>query len=185
MPEDGHGILAARGPFALTKFAANKISKRCENQSLKLKIIPTLGGCAGAALALLLVGCDYTLAGKWEYKEVARVASPDAKIEAVLTEGSAGATTSTVTSLYLVPKGGVVRKEDREKSVFDADHLKDFQIAWRESKLLDVQYSEARIMNFRNYWQANEVDNFRYVVEIRLSPASTNFSLPIRDRQWP
>jgi hypothetical protein len=149
-----------------------------------LKTISTLGGCVSAALILLATGCDYTLAGKWEYKEVARLASPDAKVEAVLTQGSAGATTSTVTSLYLVPKGGRIGKEDRKKSVFDADHLKDFQIVWRESKLLEVQYSEARIANFRNFWHANEVDNFRYVVEIRLSPASTNFSLPIRDRLW-
>ncbi|HEX5221098.1 MAG TPA: hypothetical protein VFZ59_16155 [Verrucomicrobiae bacterium] len=139
-------------------------------------------GCVSALWILLLTGCDHTLAGKWEYKEIARVASPDTKVEAVLTEGSAGATTSTVTSLYLVPKGGQIGKEDREKSVFDADHLKDFQIVWRESKLLDLQYSEARIFSFRNFWHANEVDSFRYVVEIRLSPASTNSSLPIRDR---
>jgi hypothetical protein len=128
---------------------------------------------------MLLTGCDHTLAGKWEYKEVNRLKSPDGLVEAVTIEGDAGATTSTVTSLYLVPSGQRIKDEDRERSVFDADHHKKLNFIWREPRLLEIQFEEARIFNFRNFW--NGLPGYQRVVEVRLSPATTNYSLPERD----
>src|SRR5688572_25981962 len=73
------------------------------------------------------VGCDYTLAGKWEYKELRRVKSPDSRLEAVIVEGGAGATTSTVTKVFLVSTGSTIdAKESSDSSVFAADHMSSF-----------------------------------------------------------
>ncbi|MCO5050766.1 MAG: hypothetical protein M9920_00470 [Verrucomicrobiae bacterium] len=134
----------------------------------------------------LVAGCgDDTLAGKWEYKEVNRFKSPDSQIEAVLVEGDAGATTSTVTSIYLVQTGGKRPSDERiNPAVFAADHIKGLKITWKQPKLLQVQYDEARILAFKNFWYSAEAQNFRYVVEIRLEPTASEFSLPLRDRQW-
>lgn len=133
----------------------------------------------------LTTGCDYTLAGKWQYKEVSRVKSPDSQVEAVLVEGNAGATTSVVSKIYLVPAGAKLQVDERADSdLFAADHIKGLKILWKKPKLLQVQYDEARILRFKNFWYSAEVQNFRYVVEVRLDPTATDFSLPLSDRQW-
>jgi hypothetical protein len=131
----------------------------------------------------LALGCDYTLAGKWEYKETNRITSPDTQVDAVLVEGDAGATTSEVSKVYLLPKGTKLELDKRSDAVFAADHVKALRITWKQSKLLQIQYEEARILQFKNFWRRAELQDFRYVVEIRLEPTASDFSLPLSDRQ--
>jgi hypothetical protein len=126
----------------------------------------------------LVVGCDYTLAGKWEYKELRRVKSPDSQMEAVLVEGNGGATTSTLSSIYLIAAGATLDLANRDKSLFDADHVSGFDVAWASSDLLHIRYAEARILNFRNFGYGPG----SRVIEIQLHPATTNYALPMRDR---
>lgn len=149
--------------------------------TMKVMIHSTIG----LSLCLLFAtsGCDHTLAGKWQYKEVSRFAAPDSQVDAVLVEGDAGATTSTVFMIYLVPAGAKVELDPRtDRDVFAADHLKGFNVVWKEGRLLEIQYEEARILGFRNFWYGRDAENTRYVVELRLKPAQTEHALPLQDR---
>jgi len=139
---------------------------------------------SGLLVMCLTAGCDNTLAGKWQYKEMSRIKSPDSRVDAVLVEGDAGATTSVLSKIYLVPARSKLQIEERADSVFAADHIKGLKIIWKQPKLLSIQYDEARILQFKNFWQNAEVQDFRYVVEVQLNPTATNFSLPLSDRQW-
>ena len=147
-----------------------------------------------AALAATLTGCEPTavipsLAGDWEYKEVKRIRSPDSSVEALLLTGDAGATTATRTYLYLVPSGSRLdAKKEAEsnlnKAVFVADHLKNLTVDWRNPRLVEIGYEEARIHHFRNEWSHRDIQEYRYVVELRLAPTTNEFALPARDRYW-
>ena len=139
--------------------------------------------------SLALCGCNpsgISLAGKWEYSEVSRIKSPDPKVEAVLLKGDAGATTATTYSLYLVPSGKRAdpKSTNENRACFVADHIKNLNMVWKKSRLLQIQYEEARIIHFENLWQHRDVQDFHYVVELRLVPTTNEFSLPERDRYW-
>jgi hypothetical protein len=145
-----------------------------------------LAGLTGA-----MCGCGPTsivpsLAGSWEYRETARIKSPDPGVEAVLFTGDAGATTATTTYLYIVPSGGEVDPAETTENdaCFVADHLKNLQVSWKGPRLLEIQYDEARIHHFHNRWHHRAVQEFRYVVELRLAPTSVEHSLPHGDRHW-
>jgi hypothetical protein len=139
----------------------------------------------GCIILLGLAGCSPaqlpSLAGSWVYKEVMRITSPDGRVDAVVVSGDGGATTSLVYSVYLVPVGGKVERGERDGSNFDADHFKGFGVSWKESRILEIKYDEARILDFRNYWYSREVDDFNYVVEVVLAPTRAESSLPARD----
>jgi hypothetical protein len=53
---------------------------------------------------------DFNLAGSWGEEEVARVTSPSGAVDAVLVEGSGGATTSMGYEVYLVASGEQYKK---------------------------------------------------------------------------
>jgi hypothetical protein len=142
-----------------------------------------------ALAGIAFLGCSCSppsLAGAWEYKETARIKSPDSLVEAVLFTGDAGATTATTTYLYIVPVGGHVdpKKSTENKACFAADHVKNLHVDWKSARLLDVHYDEARIDHFQNIWYHRSVQEFHYVVEVRLAPNSSEFSLPAGDRNW-
>jgi hypothetical protein len=143
-----------------------------------------------AALSLFFCGCGpagISLAGgPWKYSEVKRIKSPDPAVEAVLITGDAGATTSTEYYLYLVPTGQRINPEKagENRPCFQAYHVKDLNPVWKNAKLLEIQYGEAVIDQFHNLWQHREVQDFRYVVEVRLAPTSPEFSIPAQDRHW-
>lgn len=134
-------------------------------------------GLITAVLCLSGSGCKRdSLAGRWEYHEVARFRSPDEKLEAVLISGSAGATTATVSRIYITRAGERVESESDKNLVFTSDHTKELKPVWRDSHVLQIHYEEARIHQFRNFWETTEV---------RLIPASSDHSLPITDRtRW-
>lgn len=118
--------------------------------------------------------------GKTSEREILRIPSPDNRVEAVLTEISGGATTSFVYNLYIVPSKTELSKKAHE--LFRADHVDEIKVFWSEVKLLKIQYKEARIFHFKNFWQSKEIENYSYVVELRLEPTQSSFSLSERDR---
>ncbi|HXT09976.1 MAG TPA: hypothetical protein VN873_00285 [Candidatus Angelobacter sp.] len=61
-----------------------------------------------------LAGCDRKQDSiwKWKYSEIKRVVSPDAKVDAVIADGDAGAVTRTTTFIFLVPHGAKVDEEN-------------------------------------------------------------------------
>ncbi len=126
-----------------------------------------------AFLAFMLGACDVDI------EEVYRVTSPDGIVDAVMIRKNAGATVPFVYEVHVVPKGEKT-KEDLEK--FVADHVTDLEIGWQKPQLLRISYGQARIFTFSNFWQSAEVQDFKYVVELRLEPASNGFSLSERDR---
>ncbi len=85
-----------------------------------------------------------------------------------------GATTSYSYMLFIVPVGQEV---DGEKPVFVADNVKNLNFKWIKPKLLNISYDEARIFEFSNFKQSKELDNFSYVVELKLNSNSDRFFL--------
>jgi hypothetical protein len=137
----------------------------------------------GVTVASFLAGCG-PIAGSWQFRETGRIKSPDGQVEAVVVTGDAGATTSKATLVVIVPSGGLVNTKSLKQSdaVFWADHLKEFNVVWKQSKLLCIEYDEARIAQFRNLWDIWEGRNDSYAVEIRLCPTRSDFSVPLQDR---
>ena len=111
--------------------------------------------------------------------EVARISSPDAKLDAVVIRTNVNATTPYGHDIYLVPTGS---KPKYDRANFRADHFEGWKVTWEQPKLLEIEYDEARIFHFSNFWQSIDFDEARYVVEIRLAPRSPINSLSKRDR---
>jgi hypothetical protein len=133
-------------------------------------------GLIGLTILAFISACG--LIDPCEDKEISRITSPDSKIDCVLVERNCGATTCYAYSVFLVPKGGTLRKA---QPVYRADHISDLNVRWQTAKMLDIRYKEARIFHFTNFWQSGDVNDFRYVVEIR-EIASSPHALSPKDR---
>jgi hypothetical protein len=120
-------------------------------------------------LAILgLVGCDPV-----DREELMRRSSPDALVDAVLIQANAGATTSYVQEVYIVP----ARNTPNESNlVFRGDKMDGLKVYWIKPQLLMIQYKEGRIFEFTNFWNSQSVDNFKYEIEIQLTKYSTGNS---------
>jgi hypothetical protein len=124
-----------------------------------------------------------------EHKEIARVASPDGKVEAVMIRDNCGAPCSYGYSVYIVPRG-VKPSADSQGGIFYAEDMEEAQLTWKQPHLLSVGYRKALIYKLRNLSYpfgesgANEGD-WTYKVEIQLEPSSsTGFSyLQAKDLQ--
>ncbi len=77
--------------------------------------------------------------------------------------------------IYIVPKGAKPRPEDL---VMRGDKFQDLSLNWREPQILEVKYASGRVFQFTNFWQSREVENFKFIAEIRLLPSVTGGSLP-------
>jgi hypothetical protein len=95
-------------------------------------------------------------------------------VEAVLTKSNFGATVDYVYKLYIVPIGAT---DLPDEPIMLADHVAEPSIAWTMPKFLTFSYRTARIFNFSNFWLSRSVQNYSYVVEIRLNPESDSYSL--------
>lgn len=105
-----------------------------------------------------------------DFQEVARQTSPDSVVDAVLFKaGGGGATSGFSYSLFVVEKGASFKKSD--DLLFQGDHIKNLRLEWKNDKILEIHYDEARIFQFKNFWFSKDVQNFQYVVEIRLVPS--------------
>ncbi len=112
-------------------------------------------------------------------KILKRVVSPDSLVEAVLVEQFGDATTSNSWHIYLTHIGEQITLHNR--SVL-ADHAQNIDLFWKENKFLVISYDQARIFEFSNFWQSDKLQDWSYVVEIRLQPRTDSFSLSESDR---
>ena len=125
------------------------------------RLPPVVIGLALSCVALLSACSE-------SFEEQARLASPDRRVEAVWVQiDGGGATTDFAYHLYIVRFGD---KPKRGRQLLIADRINNLKMLWREPRRLEISYDSARIFNFFNFWHERDVDNFKYVVEIRLSP---------------
>lgn len=114
---------------------------------------------------IILSGCEMLSNILCEKKELSRHISPDKKVEAVVIRiNCGGATTSFSYHISIVPLG---KKPTRSDTVFSAEKLEGESIHWIKPKVLEIIYKKARIINFRNFWESKDVENFGYIVEVR------------------
>lgn len=99
-----------------------------------------------------------------------RIAAPDQKAEAVIALWNCGATTAYEYRVYVVRPGTVVRKDDQ---VLRATHVADLSVTWASSTLLHIGDGQARILDFRNFWQDMQADGSARQIDIveRQAPA--------------
>jgi hypothetical protein len=110
---------------------------------------------------LVLAGC-----GKGDLcseDEMSRAASPDKRVDAVVTKGNCGGTTDYSYRVSIVQAGKAPIDSD---VIFLADKAEGLGISWRAPKELLISYKKARIFRFTNFWSAKEVDDFQYLVSV-------------------
>jgi len=115
-------------------------------------------------------------------KELKRVSSPDKKVDAVLVETNGGATTPFGNAVFLVLPRKKINQDDLKYAIFNADHYQNIDIKWEANKQLLISYNKARIFTYTNFWQTDEIENWNYVVEIKLQCSSTNGQLSEKDK---
>jgi hypothetical protein len=97
-----------------------------------------------------------------------------------LVETNSGATTPYKSEIYIIESG---RIPGAESPCFVSDHELNLKLSWSAERLLTISYDEARIFTFTNFWSSQNVQDFQYIVELRLNPNSKTYSLPISDRR--
>jgi hypothetical protein len=146
---------------------------------LKLVFVATI-----ASLAICALGCGGASTSKTFWgSEQARVTSPNGQLDAVLLrDDGGGAAGGWEWYVYIVAKGSRV-DESKVHSVFNAGTLAGGKLVWTQEHLLEIRYEIAAINSFRNLWGLSEVRDVGnagqndYLVEVRLGPASQDFSL--------
>lgn len=126
-----------------------------------MRSVNVFGTILFLSLSLLYVGCD-KIVGCHE-KEVSRIKSPDNKVDAVIMEKDCGVTVATNKSIYLTPAGKTL---DGMTPVFVAYKSDVLDVKWATPTSLLIEYSNARILKFTNYWAIKELDNLEYEVKI-------------------
>jgi|SRR5207247_735561 len=96
----------------------------------------------------LLQGC-----GLCSNDEVARVASPDSKLEAVVFQRDCGATTGFSTQVSVVPKGSPLPDQGGNVFVADTDHGKAPSASWGGPPV-DVAWSSQRTLKLVTHPEA-------------------------------
>lgn len=111
--------------------------------------------------------------------EVARVASPDGTVDAVMMGSGCGPLCADTYLVTVVPKGAKA-PTDNERYAFSADDMVDAQLHWKQPHLLEIAYKKARINDFRNvsypFAKFGDQASWEYEVELRLAPSSPGFS---------
>jgi hypothetical protein len=100
-------------------------------------------------LELCLLLCILLTGGAFESDEVVPLVSPNGKADVVILEGSAGAMTSFLHEICLVPHGKACGDEDKVASLYSAarsEHAAGVNIHWAGTKRLTVEYSNAKLM---------------------------------------
>lgn len=108
---------------------------------------PRLAAVLAATLAAMLAGCGG--GGNPAYSsdlEVARVLSPDARLEAVLTETNPNATTSFVYRIWVVPRGGAWQALPAAAELYGAtrnDNAYGVNLRWHDRRTVLAEYLKA------------------------------------------
>lgn len=96
-----------------------------------------------SAMLFILCACDFSV------EKVHKVKSPDEKIDAVMiAEASGGALGSILYRVY-ISGNGVDEKYSNKDIVFDAVHLEDTCLGWRDNRSLVIYYSSGRVLNVK------------------------------------
>jgi hypothetical protein len=132
-------------------------------------------------LLLFILGCGSS-PFEVSYREISRLSSPDQFVDALIVEANGGATTPFIYDIYVVPKGKSFQKDSCGNCLFSADHIDSLTVNWKSNRFLEIQYKQARIFSYSNFWQSNELFNYHYVVEVRLKPLIEVSSLSEEDR---
>jgi hypothetical protein len=98
-------------------------------------------------------------------EKITKYVAPGAKVEAVLVKGDVGATATEIYKIYIVPIGG---KKIKGAEIFIADKVNNLKVAWINPKELSIQYNEARIFHYSNFWSSPSVNHGIYIIEIQL-----------------
>jgi hypothetical protein len=104
---------------------------------------------ASLVLAAITLSC-VSIAGDASFDEVARVASPDGRAEAILVETDGGATTSFGYFVFVVPKGVKLKERDDKYIVaklYDAvrnQQAYGANLSWPSRDQLRIEYLSAR-----------------------------------------
>jgi len=99
--------------------------------------------------------------------EVKRVESPDHEVEVVVVESNPGALEPFAYGVYLTKPGS----KTLGNSVLGAIGKNDLNFRWVSPRLLEISYSDACIVSFRNHWENTVLPyGSAYDVEIRLKP---------------
>jgi len=126
------------------------------------------------SVMLMLVACGCSPCA---YDEIDRIKSPDGMVDAVHVRGNCGATTPFSENIFIVQNGAKTPVPKDRYQFFIADYVEGLKLKWRGSKVLEIYYTEARIFHFTNFWHSKDVQNFTYVVEIRLRPETEDHAL--------
>jgi hypothetical protein len=112
---------------------------------------------------LLLLVAGYLACCSMEHRELARISSPDQKLEAILVwEFGGGAAGSSEHYLYLVDTGP---KESRQKPVWEGGNCNGTAISWLDGHTLQITYPSpyCTIRQFTNKWYSpSQIQNDRY-----------------------
>ena len=119
-----------------------------------------------SVLVPLVASCSQAPATA-DIKEMTRLSSPDAVVDAVVGYRNTSATVSTPYYVYIVKKGEPIHGTP----VMTCDHVNSLSVSWRATRALDVHYVKAHIFLFSNIWRSGDLQNWTYVVEVRLQPA--------------
>ena len=110
-------------------------------------------------------------------KELQRLSSPDHVVDAVVVAKLVNATVATPYLVYIVPSGS----KSLWRAVLVGDDFVRFKLMWKAPRLLVIQFSKGEVLKFTNLWMDRKVQNFRYLVEIRLQPLEER-SIPSWDQ---
>lgn len=148
----------------------------------------------GMLIALFLISCSTQLYNtgkttsgqtadilKQEHSEIKRITSPDGLADAVIVRVKTDSLSADGFIICLIAAG--TKLEDltnsSEPNFFYANRIEDLELAWKDSKLLEIRYKRAAILTYRNYhWMLKDNGNTSdYCIELRLVPQSEH-SLP-------
>ncbi|MEP6847891.1 MAG: hypothetical protein ABI999_03480 [Acidobacteriota bacterium] len=102
-------------------------------------------------------GCDYTVGGwgEWDGDVISREQSPDKEVDALIVEGSFGATTGFSYRVFLVPSGAEFDKRsalfDKKNAVLIAGDAQKLTTVWKDARKLQITYNSARIFHYSNF----------------------------------
>jgi hypothetical protein len=142
--------------------------------------------CSGVAIVSLISCGTSGQAPKTKIflgSEEARLTSPNGQLDAVIIrEDGGGAAGGWEWYVYIVAKGSGV-DESKAHPVFNAGTLTGAKLVWDQEHLLEIHYDVAYINQFTNIWGSSEIHDAgisgqsEYLVEIRLTPSHSDFSL--------
>lgn len=127
-------------------------------------------GIVSGLVGILVLSCSPP------QKQLQRITSPDHIVDAVLSAKLVNATVATPYMVYIVPAGS----HNLTDPVLVGDDFVGLKLIWKAPRFLVIQFSKGEIFKFSNLWMSKKVQDFRYLVEIRLRPLSER-SIPSWD----